>query len=100
MKYEYLISLKKHPAWRLLLVDSAPLIISFFHSAFIQPNRRAIAAGELVAKLDDYLYRLREVYAAACSRENPPNILMRGLTESRRFSANIIRIKAMSRNTI
>jgi hypothetical protein len=31
MKYEYLISLKKHPAWRLLLADSAPLIISFFH---------------------------------------------------------------------
>jgi hypothetical protein len=62
MEYEYLLSLRKHPAWRLLTADSAPLIISFFHSAFIQANRRAITAGELAARLDDHLHQLREAY--------------------------------------
>jgi Protein of unknown function (DUF3375) len=62
MKYEYLVSLRKHPAWRLLTADSAPLIISFFHLAFIQTNRRAVPSGELAAKLDDYLFHLRQVY--------------------------------------
>lgn len=62
MKYEYLAKLKSHPAWRLLSADSAPFIIGFFHLAFIAPNRRAIAAGELTAKLDDYLYHLRAIH--------------------------------------
>lgn len=62
MDFEYLLSLKKHPAWRLMTADTAPLVLSFFHFAFVRPNRRAIAAGELTAQLDDYLYLLREVY--------------------------------------
>jgi hypothetical protein len=45
-----------------LNADSAPLIVSFFHRAFIQPNRRAIGQRELVTRLDDYLYHLREIY--------------------------------------
>ncbi len=62
MQYEYLKSLRGHPAWRLLAADNAPLILSFFHLAFIRQNRRAIAAGELTAMLDDYLYHLRQVH--------------------------------------
>ncbi len=62
MKYEYLVKLKSHPAWRLMTADSAPLILGFFHLAFINPNRRAIAAGELAAKLDDYLYHLHTIH--------------------------------------
>lgn len=50
---------RNHPAWRLLAADSAPLIIGFLHDAFIRPNVRAIAEQELIAQLDDYLYRLR-----------------------------------------
>ncbi|HEX7499025.1 MAG TPA: DUF3375 domain-containing protein, partial [Polyangia bacterium] len=51
---------KRHPAWRLLVADSAPLVASFLHRSFVEPNVRTIARQELVAKLDDYLFHLRE----------------------------------------
>jgi hypothetical protein len=51
-----------HPAWRILVADHAPLILSFLVLAFIQPNRRAIPAPELTAHLDAYLDQLRETY--------------------------------------
>jgi flagellar motility protein MotE (MotC chaperone) len=75
MEYEYLLSLRKHPAWRLLTADSAPLIISFFHAAFIQANRRAITAGELAARLDDHLHQLREAYGDDCFPRKPGDYL-------------------------
>jgi hypothetical protein len=51
---------KRHPAWRLLVADSAPLVASFLHRSFVGPNLRTIARQELIAKLDDYLFHLRE----------------------------------------
>jgi flagellar motility protein MotE (MotC chaperone) len=51
-----------HAAWRLLAADHAPLILSFLALAFIQPNRRAIPAPELVALLDAYLGQLGETH--------------------------------------
>ncbi len=51
---------KRHPAWRLLVADSAPFVASFLHRCFVEPNLRTIARQELVAKLDDYLFHLRE----------------------------------------
>ena len=53
---------QSHPAWRVLVADHAPLILSFFFVSFIQPNRRAIPAPELTAQLDAYLDQLRETY--------------------------------------
>lgn len=53
---------QSHPAWRVLVADHAPLILSFFLLSFIQPNRRAIPAPELTAQLDAYLDQLRETY--------------------------------------
>jgi hypothetical protein len=41
-----------HPAWRILVADHAPLVLSFLTLAFIQPNRRAIPAPEIAAHLD------------------------------------------------
>ena len=75
MQYEYLLSLKKHPAWRLLTADTAPLILSFFHLAFIRYNRRAIAAGALTAKLDDYLYHLRQIHGEDLFPRKPSDYL-------------------------
>ena len=75
MEYEYLVSLRKHPAWRLLTADSAPLIISFFHLAFVRPNLRAIAAGELSARLDDYLYHLRQIHGEDLFPRKPSDYL-------------------------
>jgi hypothetical protein len=51
---------RKHPAWRLLVADSAPFVASFLHRSFVEPNLRTIARPELIAKLDDYLFHLRE----------------------------------------
>lgn len=63
MKYDTLDRLRQsHPAWRILIADHAPLILSFFVLVFIQPNRRAIPAPELTAHLDAYLDQLRESY--------------------------------------
>ncbi|MBV6486903.1 MAG: hypothetical protein GHHEDOFH_00840 [Pseudorhodoplanes sp.] len=52
---------RKHPAWRLLLADHAPLIVSFLHATFIVPNVRTLPQAELISKLDDYLYGLKSV---------------------------------------
>jgi len=53
---------QSHPAWRILVADHAPLILSFLVLAFVQPNRRAVGAPELTALLDAYLDQLRETY--------------------------------------
>jgi len=63
MDHEYLDRLKQtHPTLRLLSADNAPLIISFLYQVFIQPNQRSILYSELVSRLDDYLFHLREVH--------------------------------------
>ncbi|TQE99420.1 MAG: DUF3375 domain-containing protein [Spiribacter salinus] len=61
MDYAYLETLRrKHPAWRLLLADHAPLIISFLYNCFITPNVRSLPEQDVATRLDDTLYRLRE----------------------------------------
>lgn len=60
MDYRTLDTLRqKHPAWRLLAADHAPLIVSFLHDTFVQPNVRTLSQPNLVSRLDDYLYALR-----------------------------------------
>ncbi|MCS2157694.1 DUF3375 domain-containing protein [Scandinavium sp. H11S7] len=54
--------LSNHPAWRLLRADSAPLIASFLWHAFSVPNARSIPQSELVERLEDSLYILRQQY--------------------------------------
>ena len=56
---------KKHPAWRLLCAQYAPLIISFLHRVFVAPNRRTIAQADIVEALEDELFSLREAYGQA-----------------------------------
>ena len=51
---------RQHPAWRLLVADSAPLVASFLHRVFVLPNMRAMAQADLAAALEDTLYALRE----------------------------------------
>jgi len=50
---------QKHPAWRLLAADHAPLIVSFLHDTFVRPNVRTLPQPDLTSRLDDYLYALR-----------------------------------------
>jgi len=49
-----------HPAWRLLNSPHAPLVVSFLHRAFVVPNERVIVQADLVEKLEDELFTLRE----------------------------------------
>jgi len=61
MDFQTLEALRKnHPAWRLLMADSAPMVASFLHRGFIARNLRTISQQELAAKLEDYLFHLRE----------------------------------------
>ena len=50
---------RQHPAWRLLAADTAPLVASFLHRAFIVPNVRVMAQSNLAEALEDTLYDLR-----------------------------------------
>lgn len=49
-----------HPAWRLLASPHAPLIASFLHRVFIEPNVRVITQADLAEALEDELFALRE----------------------------------------
>jgi hypothetical protein len=61
MDYETLERLRRmHPAWRLLTADHAPLVMAFLHAAFIEPNVRTLSQADLVARLEDYLFGLRQ----------------------------------------
>lgn len=51
---------RNHPAWRLLLADHAPLVASFLYRVFVLPNVRGMAQPELISKLEDELFHLRE----------------------------------------
>ncbi|NOQ36808.1 MAG: DUF3375 family protein [Methylococcaceae bacterium] len=62
MEHDYLLKLRQQPSWRLLCADNAPLIISFFYRAFIQPNSRSLRQSELTEQLDDTLFHLRQVH--------------------------------------
>jgi len=60
MDYRTLETLRRrHPAWRLLNADHAPLIASFLHEIFIRPNLRTLSQPELATRLEDYLFALR-----------------------------------------
>jgi hypothetical protein len=51
---------RQHPAWRLLLADSAALVAGFLHRVFVLPNRRFIDQATLAEALEDTLYALRQ----------------------------------------
>ena len=51
---------RNHPAWRLLDSPHAPLVASFLQQAFVAPNVRVMAQADLVEKLEDVLFGLRQ----------------------------------------
>lgn len=50
----------RHPAWRLLRSDHAPLVASFLHRVFVTPNARVMAVADLAEALESELFALRE----------------------------------------
>lgn len=60
MDHDLLDSLRaRHPGWRLLRADSAPLIAASLHRAFIDGNVRTIPEADLLEAVDDVLYDVR-----------------------------------------
>ena len=60
MTHEELETLRaRHPAWRLLASQNAPLVISVLDHAFIESNASNISAGDLIRVVDDHLHMLR-----------------------------------------
>ena len=57
----------RHPAWRMLCADHAPLLLSFLGRFFVDEGRGASAEGQIVDALDDLLYALNSE-----SPEDPP----------------------------
>jgi hypothetical protein len=49
---------ERHPAWRLLRAGNSTLILSFLGEFFVEGNRGACSASEVMAALDDHLYAL------------------------------------------
>jgi hypothetical protein len=47
---------ERHPAWRLLRADNAPLVLAFLGRWFVEDNRGATSATELIAALADELH--------------------------------------------
>lgn len=56
---------ERHPAWRLLRADNASLVLAFLGRWFVEDNRGATPAGELIAALDDELHARNEGHADA-----------------------------------
>lgn len=50
----------RHPAWRLLASQHAPLVASFLLRMFVAPNVRVMSEADLAEALEDELYALRE----------------------------------------
>src|SRR5438105_7849740 len=60
LDYDMLDSMRqRHPAWRLLRSEHAPLIASFLDRVFVTPNMRVIPQADLAEALDDELFGLR-----------------------------------------
>lgn len=51
----------RHPAWRMLRAQNAPLMLLFLGAHFIDGNRGATGAAELVSALDDHLFVIHQV---------------------------------------
>jgi len=66
---------RQHPAWRLLLADSAPLVASFLQRVFVLPNLRVMSQADLAEALEDTLYALREQSGAAAWPKTAPEYL-------------------------
>jgi hypothetical protein len=61
MNYEDILHLRAiSAAWRVLRLDTAPLILGFLGRVFVEDNVREIPASALTERLDGYLYALAD----------------------------------------
>ena len=61
MDYFSINSLREnHAGWSLLRAQNAPLALTFFMTAFTDPNQRNLGRQDLIDVLDDGLFSLRD----------------------------------------
>jgi len=58
--FDDVTGLVNHPAWQLLRAGSAPLVLTFCGTVFVDENERGVPESALVSRLDDQLYDLNE----------------------------------------
>ena len=59
MNYDELVNLRQmNVSWILLRADNAPLIISFLHKTFIEPNKRDIPKN--ILEIDTEMFFLKK----------------------------------------
>lgn len=58
--YDLASKKKHHPSWRLMGADTGPLIISFLDHVFREENQRQVGEHEMILRLEDHLYQLRD----------------------------------------
>lgn len=66
---------KNHPSWKLLLADSAPMVIRFLYEVFVETNNREISQTELESRLEDVLYTIRETMGPEAFPRKPTTYL-------------------------
>jgi Protein of unknown function (DUF3375) len=61
---------ERHPAWRLIRYENAPLVVAFLHRTFVLPNQRVIAQSDLIEALEDDLFTLRQRHPELASNRS------------------------------
>ena len=55
-------AMRRHPAWRLLGADTAPLVLSVLGRTFVDGAHGPMSEPRLVALVDDALYAVTQTY--------------------------------------
>lgn len=63
---------RRHPAWHLLRAGTAPLVLTFLESVFVDGNTRAVPRSELVVRLEEFLHAVRPGPGAGDQDEDRP----------------------------
>lgn len=59
MELEELIAARRHPAWRLLCSDNAPVVLAFLDVGFTRPGVRQLPVTQAAESLDNFLDGVR-----------------------------------------
>lgn len=60
--YAEIANRRKHPAWKLLQADHAPLVLGFLVACFLEPNERELPAVDVADALEGYLDAVRDAH--------------------------------------
>lgn len=72
MNYDDIVHLRTtSTAWRVLRLDTAPLILGFLGRVFVEDNIREIPASALTERLDAYLFALADTVAPGTYPKSP-----------------------------